>query len=145
MKEPGKTNQHKQDNVERKHNRIQETPEPVSHQIRVSGQEANMVGETPFKPPIKRHVTMLSRVESDEMKAHLVLQLQRTYGNSYVQRLLDSLKVQAELNISSPDDMYEREADRVAEKVVQAMGTDVQRQAEEEELQMQQEIQIQIH
>jgi hypothetical protein len=43
-----------------------------------------------------------------------ILQLQRTIGNRAVQRL-----IQTKLQVSQPDDVYEREADRVAEYVMQ--------------------------
>src|SRR5712691_10310872 len=43
-----------------------------------------------------------------------ILQLQRIIGNRAVQRL-----IQTKLQVSQPDDVYEREADRVAEYVMQ--------------------------
>jgi hypothetical protein len=43
-----------------------------------------------------------------------LLNLQRTHGNRYVQRL-----IQTKLAISQPGDQYEQEADRVAEAVMQ--------------------------
>lgn len=45
--------------------------------------------------------------------AQKLLQLQRTYGNRAVGRML-----QAKLRVSQPDDQYEQEADRVAEQVM---------------------------
>ncbi|HEX9975748.1 MAG TPA: DUF4157 domain-containing protein, partial [Dehalococcoidales bacterium] len=75
--------------------------------------------------------------------AGLVTQLQRTYGNAYVQRLLDSKALQAKLAVSSPDDAYEREADRVAEAVTQTAEVQRQELPEEEELQMKASSQIQ--
>jgi hypothetical protein len=65
--------------------------------------------------------------------AETVLNLQQTYGNRYVQRLVESTKVQAKLTVSSPDDEYEREADKVADAVTRASAPSIQRQAEEEE------------
>lgn len=47
-----------------------------------------------------------------------VLQLQRTAGNQAVQRLIKSKALQAKLRIGQPNDMYEQEADRVAEQVM---------------------------
>ena len=49
---------------------------------------------------------------------HPILQLQHTLGNQAVQRLLRSGAIQAKLSISQPDDIYEQEADRVAEQVI---------------------------
>jgi hypothetical protein len=47
-----------------------------------------------------------------------LLQLQQTYGNGAVQRLLRTGAIQAKLAISEPGDQYEQEADRVAEQVL---------------------------
>jgi hypothetical protein len=47
-----------------------------------------------------------------------ILFLQRIVGNQTVQRLFKSGVIQAKLKIGEPNDMYEQEADRVAEKVM---------------------------
>lgn len=47
-----------------------------------------------------------------------VLHLQRTIGNQAVQRLFKSGILQAKLRIGQPNDIYEQEADRVAEQVM---------------------------
>lgn len=59
--------------------------------------------------------------------AHPILQLQRTIGNRAVQRLLRSRTLQAQLAISQPGDIYEQEADRVAEEVIRMPAPAVQR------------------
>jgi hypothetical protein len=51
--------------------------------------------------------------------AHPIVQLQQTIGNQAVQRLLRSRAIQPKLAISQPGDIYEQEADRVAEQVMQ--------------------------
>ena len=66
------------------------------------------------------HAAMLADTSSDGQRANLVLQLQRTYGNAYVQRLLASMNARAKLTVSQPGDQYEKEADRVADAVMQA-------------------------
>jgi len=58
---------------------------------------------------------------------HPALQLQQTIGNQGVQRLLRSRAVQAKLRISEPGDVYEQEADRVAEEVMRMPAPAVQR------------------
>jgi hypothetical protein len=66
--------------------------------------------------------------------AEAVLNLQQTYGNRYVQRVMGG--VQAKLIVNPPDDQYEKEADKVADTVTKASASNVQRQAaglEEEE------------
>jgi hypothetical protein len=47
-----------------------------------------------------------------------ILFLQRTIGNQAVQRLIKSGTLQAKLRIGQPGDVYEREADRVADAVM---------------------------
>ncbi|MBN1189682.1 MAG: DUF4157 domain-containing protein [Dehalococcoidales bacterium] len=132
MKSYEKANHRKQDSIEQKHNRIQVNPGQVSGPVHQSGQEAIQEKETPFQPPTKRHEALLLNSKSSNKRTNLMLQLQQTYGNTYVQRLLDSLKVQAELNISSPDDVYEREADQVAERVVQSVNREANIEEEDE-------------
>ena len=80
-------------------------------------------------------------------RAMIVRQLQRDYGNRYVQRLVDHISrmpagtVQAKLTVGPAGDKYEQEADQVAKEVMGAIssyGSEApQRQElEEEELQM---------
>ena len=66
-------------------------------------------------------------------RAQILSDLQRSYGNAYVQRLLRSRALQAKLTVNPPDDIYEKEADQVAEIVTKPRGAAIQRQAEEEE------------
>lgn len=72
-----------------------------------------------------------------------ILSLQRAAGNKALQRLIaqrkqmgDSSKsiVQPKRTINPPYDVYEQEADRVADAVTRGMLSQVQRQAEEEEV-----------
>jgi hypothetical protein len=66
-------------------------------------------------------------------RAQILSELQRSYGNAYVQRLLRSHALQAKLTVNPPDDIYEKEADQIAEMVTKSPGAAIQRQAEEEE------------
>lgn len=59
--------------------------------------------------------------------AYSILQLQRTIGNQAAQRLLRSSYLQAKLSISHPGDIYEQEADRVAEQVMRMPAPTLQR------------------
>jgi hypothetical protein len=63
--------------------------------------------------------------------AEAVLNLQQTYGNRYVQRVIG--KIQAKLIVNSPDDQYEKEADIVADAVTKASKSNIQRQEKEPE------------
>jgi len=65
--------------------------------------------------------------------ADRILFLQRTIGNHAVQRLIKSGTLQAKLKIGQPWDVYEQEADRVADAVMQMPEPGVQRQVEPEE------------
>jgi hypothetical protein len=47
-----------------------------------------------------------------------IVQIQRTMGNSAVERLYRSGALQAKLQIGQPNDIYEQEADRVADQVM---------------------------
>jgi hypothetical protein len=64
-------------------------------------------------------------------RAPVLLALQQTYGNRYVQRVVTG--IQAKLRIGKPWDIYEQEADRVADAVMRMPEPCVQRQPVEEE------------
>ena len=89
------------------------------------------------EPSLEKHASLLANAHSDEQRANLVMQLQRSYGNAYVQRLLNSRAMQARLTVSQPDDESEREADRVANIVMQTSAYPIQCQEEEEEEELQ--------
>jgi hypothetical protein len=63
-------------------------------------------------------------------RASALLALQQTHGNRYVQRVVRG--IQAKLKIGQPGDIYEQEADRVADEVMRMPEPKVKRQAEEE-------------
>jgi len=60
----------------------------------------------------------------------VLLALQRTHGNRYVQRVVAG--IQAKLKVGQPGDKYEQEADRVADAVMRMPAPGVQRQVGEE-------------
>ena len=91
------------------------------------------IGPTPFHPPSDLHAAMLFKAPSGVARRDIVLQLQRTYGNSYVQGLLSLETVRSNLVISDPDHVYEEEARGVARTVAGAMNAEVERQPEEVE------------
>ena len=62
-----------------------------------------------------------------------ILYLQRTIGNQAVLRLIRSKALQAKLRIGQPGDVYEQEADRVADAVMRMPEPEMQRQVDEEE------------
>jgi hypothetical protein len=84
---------------------------------------------------------LFGSIQSEQGRAEIAMHLQNTYGNAYVQRLVNSKTIQAKLEVTQPDDPYEVEADRVADSITKSSATNVQRQAEEEEepIQMQED------
>ena len=96
----------------------------------------------------ERHAALLadprlSRRMYASQRSAIVMQLQRDYGNRYVQRLVkhNSLKVadavQTKLKVGPAGDKFEQEADRVAKHVMSSIASSgpetAQRQEEEEE------------
>ncbi|WHZ21130.1 MAG: hypothetical protein OJF47_000242 [Nitrospira sp.] len=67
---------------------------------------------------VVRNVHPVPKQFEQAVPMHPVLTLQRTVGNQVVGRLFGSRSIQAKLQISQPGDLYEQEADRVAERVV---------------------------
>ena len=63
-------------------------------------------------------VRRTKRLQSMDTSLDRILFLQRTAGNQAVSRLMKSRALQAKLRIGQPGDMYEHEADRVADAVM---------------------------
>ena len=134
-----RANQKKQDEVESKRHSKQQEPESSFDQFHTWEPGMFSIAETPFVPRTDEHTKLLARVaaHSDVAAHNLMMQLHQTYGNRYVQRLLNSKVVQAKLTVNAPGDIYEQEADRIADEVISAEKSQVQRQEEEEEVQAQ--------
>ncbi|MGB3457906.1 MAG: DUF4157 domain-containing protein [Halobacteriota archaeon] len=81
-------------------------------------------------PSANSIATELSSMHTAQ-RASVLLALQRTHGNRYVQRVVAG--IQAKLKVGHPGDIYEQEADRVADAVMRMPEPEVQRQPEEEE------------
>ena len=127
---PDKTSNEKAD---QRHRLGPRGSEPLLEQLQDRGLPS--LAETPFYPSMVEHAAAMAEGPPGQSLADFVRQLQRAYGNRYVQRLVESVGVQARLTVSDPHDIYEQEADRVAEEVVRAVNSPTQRQEEEEELQ----------
>jgi len=69
--------------------------------------------------------------------AESVLQLQRMLGNQVTRQFFQSGVIQAKLTVGQPGDVYEQEADRVAEQVMRMPDSVVQLQQPEEEEKLQ--------
>ena len=84
-----------------------------------------LLGSDFSQSTFERHAALLGDSRTSQpmyarQKAMIVQQLQRDYGNRYVQRLVKHISqqrveaVQAKLTVGSAGDKYEQEADRVA-------------------------------
>ena len=85
-------------------------------------------------------VRRTKRLQLMDTPVNRILFLQRTAGNQAVSRLMRSGALQAKLRIGQPGDMYEQEADRVADAVMRMPEPGVQRQTEEEEEEEEEEL-----
>lgn len=113
----------------------QQDSEPMVDKSLARDTDQSLLMETPFYSQMDEHATTLSRIPLAVQRQEYIMRLNNTYGLRYVQRLLKSINAQAKLTVSSPDDIYEREADRVADDVTKTINTQTQRQEEEEEIQ----------
>ena len=89
---------------------------------------------TAKKPEVKKTCSNFCKqnigFNSPGSTADMILQLQRTVGNRAVQKLIKSGALQAKLKIGQPNDVYEQEADRVAEQVMRMPEPQVQRKCD---------------
>ena len=96
------------------------------------------VGQIAKVPEVKQsssnsRVRRTERLQSMDTPVDRILFLQRTAGNQAVSRLMRSGALRAKLRIGQPGDVYEQEADRVADAVMRMSEPGVQRQVEPEE------------
>jgi hypothetical protein len=63
---------------------------------------------------------------SNAAPVNTILSLQGKLGNRSVQKLLSSKTIQAKLEVGEPDDIYEKEADSIADKVIRMPEPPVQ-------------------
>jgi hypothetical protein len=137
MAEHGRVGKSKLGDSEQKRYIKKEGHQPSS-EMSLTRDQNLLVEAATFNPPIQRHAALLSKASS-EQRVIITRQLQQTYGNRYVQRLLQSVNVQAKLTVGAADDPFELEADDVADKVMnmQTPQTTAQRQIPEEEEELQ--------
>jgi len=101
------------------------------------------------KPKVERFKTtqtQKNRFNNHSSPLDQILFLQRTIGNQVVERLIRNVhsplsvvreQIQAKLKIGQPNDIYEQEADRVAEQIVSSSWSVVNNQIEEGGIQRQ--------
>ena len=78
-----------------------------SHEL---DQESLSLTDTPFYPQIAEHSALLSSISSSEQRHKFMIQLHRTYGNTYVQHLVESVRTQTKTNINASKDFYGQDA-----------------------------------
>ena len=139
MAERKRATQENKADVERKHRAGQKESHTSFDTFQSRDEGLTPLNETPFNPRMGEHTATISRIPFSTQRHEFIMRLNNAYGYGYVQRLMKSMNTQAKLAVSDPNDVYEQEADRVAEKVTRTINTPVQKQApeEEEELQMQ--------
>ena len=99
------------------------------------GERVGQIAKVPEvkKSSLSSRVRKTERLQSMDTPVDRILFLQRTAGNQAVSRLMKSGALQAKLRIGQPGDVYEQEADRVADAVMRMPEPGVQRQVDEEE------------
>ena len=100
---------------------------------------SNLIGTTKKRATshlLKHKMKVFGKTTNFTRPSNDILALQHSIGNQAVRRLLESGAVQARLNITQPNDRYEKEADAVADKVMKMPESQVQRQNQEEEEEM---------
>ena len=99
------------------------------------GERAGLIAKTPEvkKENSNSRIQKTVRPRSMGTSADRIRFLQRTAGNQAVSRLMKSGALQAKLRIGQPGDVYEQEADRVADEVMRMPELRVLRQVEPEE------------
>src|SRR4030042_2194585 len=98
--------------------RCKNDPQPLFDNSPSRDEADNMDIDTPFHPRTEEHTTLLEKARTGEQVARLLLHLQRSYGNAYVQRLVRNSNIQTKLNVSSPGDKQELEAEQAAKRMV---------------------------
>lgn len=95
---------------------------PRAHQAHRTGPEAAAPARAAAAPGLQRAVPNPGTAKPAE-----ILALQKSYGNRAVTRML-APTIQPKLMVGPADDAYEREADRIADRVVSSPAPEVARQ-----------------
>ena len=67
-------------------------PQPVYDQLKATDEGVVPVADFLAEPSADKHAALLADVPSDEQRANLVTQLQQSYGNTYVQRVVEHIQ-----------------------------------------------------
>ena len=133
MGKHGQIPQNKQVGSEQKHHTKNNESQESYKKSKKQDVDSSSLKETPFSPRMDEHAAILSEIQYTAQRDNFILRLHATYGSRYVQRLMQSVNIQPKLTVSDPNDIYEQEADRVADAVTRAINSPAQRQTPEEE------------
>jgi hypothetical protein len=92
---------HKLEEIEKRNRARQRETKRPSEQLHAENDSTPSLRETPFRPRMEEHAATLSRIPFSVQRQKFITHLLQTYGNGYVQRLMESMKVPAKLNIST--------------------------------------------
>jgi len=134
MAENKRTRQKKKEETGPQHQLKHQHNEPDSERLPSGERSPLLIEETSGHPSAAEHAMMLSKISSVQ-RHEFVIQLQQIYGNRYVERLFDSVRLQTKLNVGRQDDVHEKEAGIVAKEVKRYVSHDRSKPAEEEEVQ----------
>lgn len=128
MAEYKRIGQKKQEETGKQRQIKRQQNEPVFNRLHTLDGNPLLTGEVPFYPVQSSHAETLLKIPSSEKRHEFAMRLQQTYGNRYVQRLVESVRAQAKLNVRSTKDVHEPEVDNVAKVVSRSFNTSVQLQ-----------------
>lgn len=114
--------------------KAEESPNALTHNVHPLENVSCRIGDNACAA---KHVSAIQRTGvfhpiKESHKVQSLLRLQRLYGNQFVQRTIAQHAIQTKLQIGQPGDIYEQEADRIAEQVMGMSEPQVQRQPVEE-------------
>jgi hypothetical protein len=111
MAEHNRVNQNGQGKADLELHISQKESETLFDRIYVGELVTSSDGETPFLPRLDTHTELLAQARSDKMVQRMVSELHKTYGNRYVQRLLNSNLLQTKLIGGNLKNVYEWKSD----------------------------------
>jgi hypothetical protein len=97
LREPQK----KKVNIDQKHLIKQRDTYPILDRYQMINPDSPSMTGTTFNPGIEEHSALLSRMPLTAQRQGLIMQLQQSLGNQYVQRLLESVQTRAKYHSSN--------------------------------------------
>ena len=89
MTQQKRINREKQEELEEESRHKKKAQQPLYDQLKTPDEG---VVDFSVEPSIERHANLLTKLHSEEQRASLVTQLQQSYGNAYVQRVIERIQ-----------------------------------------------------